>query len=58
LKRDPRRSRFSVLAFKQGPELIKRVAGRLHGTIVSAPEQIDVDVTFSMPIEEPRGRAP
>ncbi len=29
----------------------KHVAGRLHGTIVSSPEQVDVDVSFSAPIE-------
>ena len=29
----------------------KRVAGRLHGTIVSMPEQVDVDVKFDTPVE-------
>ncbi len=31
-----------------GPQ---HVSGRLHGTIVSSPEQIDVDVTFSTAVE-------
>lgn len=29
----------------------EEVAGRLHGTIVQTPEQVDVDVTFSTPLE-------
>ena len=28
-----------------------RVAGRLHGTIVSSPKQVDVDVEFDTPVE-------
>lgn len=37
--------------FKPETMTPKRVAGRLHGTIVLAPEQIDVDVKFDTPVE-------